>query len=85
MFVRRQPQNAPLFPVAAVEEFLDGLFDNLAGFTGALLDAANNFLLLAFSVLEVVIRERGPFLFQPALGDVPVASDFECCLKKSWF
>jgi hypothetical protein len=29
--------------------------------------------------LEVVIRERGPFLFELALGDVPVAFDFEYC------
>jgi hypothetical protein len=28
--------------------------------------------------LEIIIREPGPFLFQLALGDVPVAFDFEC-------
>jgi hypothetical protein len=28
--------------------------------------------------LEIVIRQLGPFLFQLALGDVPVAFDFEC-------
>jgi hypothetical protein len=32
----------------------------------------------AFGVLEIVIRELGPFLFQLALGDVPVAFDFQC-------
>jgi hypothetical protein len=28
--------------------------------------------------LQIVIRELGPFLFQLALGNVPVALDFEC-------
>jgi hypothetical protein len=28
--------------------------------------------------LQVVVRERGPFLFQRPLGDVPVALDFKC-------
>jgi hypothetical protein len=27
--------------------------------------------------LQVIIREFGPFLFELALGDVPVAFDFE--------
>jgi len=58
--------------------FLEGLFDHFAGFARALLNPANQFILLAFGVLEIVIRELGPFLFQLALGDVPVAFDFEC-------
>jgi hypothetical protein len=29
--------------------------------------------------LEIVVRELRPFLFELALGDVPVAFDFECC------
>src|SRR5664279_4976379 len=58
--------------------FLEHLLDRLAGFPGALLNPANKFFLLAFGVLEIVIRELGPFLFQLALGDVPVAFDFEC-------
>jgi hypothetical protein len=57
--------------------FLEHLLDRLAGFPGALLNPANKFFLLAFGVLEIVIRELGPFLFQLALGDVPVAFDFE--------
>jgi hypothetical protein len=38
------------------------------------------FLLPAFGVLvlEIVIRELGPILFQLAINDVPVAIDFEC-------
>jgi hypothetical protein len=57
--------------------FLQRLLDRFAGFPGTLLDPANKFFLLAFGVLEIVIRELGPFLFQLALGDVPVAFDFE--------
>src|ERR1700676_1681907 len=59
-------------------EFLDHLFYCFAGFAGALLNPANQFFLFAFGVLEIVIRKHGPFLFQLALGNVPVAFDFEC-------
>jgi hypothetical protein len=58
--------------------FFDRFFDRFAGFTGALLNPANQFFLFAFGVLEIVIRELGPLLFQLAFGDVPVAFDFEC-------
>ena len=58
--------------------FLDRFFDRFAGFTSALLNPANQFFRLAFGVLEIVIREFGPFLFQLALGDVPVAFNFKC-------
>src|SRR5664279_2514498 len=57
--------------------FLEHLLDRLAGFPAALLNPANQFFLLAFGVLEIVIRELGPFLFQLALGDVPVSFNFE--------
>jgi hypothetical protein len=67
-----------LFAAAGGARFLDSLFDRFAGFARALLNPANQFFLLAFGVLEIVIRELGPFLFQLALGDVPVAFDFEC-------
>ena len=63
---------------AAGRGFLDGLFDRFAGFAGALLNAAQQFILLAFGELKIVIRELGSLLFQLALGDVPVALDFEC-------
>jgi hypothetical protein len=62
---------------AAGRGFLDGLFDRFTGFAGALLNAAQQFIMLAFGALEIVIRELGPFLFQLALGDVPVAFDFK--------
>jgi hypothetical protein len=66
--------------VAAAGEtrFLAGLFNCFAGFARALLNPAEQFLLFAFNVLEIIIRELRPSLFQLALGDVPVASDFKC-------
>jgi hypothetical protein len=67
-----------LFAAAGGAGFLDGLFDRCTGFARAFLNAANQFILLAFGVLKIAIRELGPFLFQLALGDVPVAFDFEC-------
>src|SRR6185437_15690635 len=67
-----------LLAAAGGAGFRERLFDRFAGFTGALLNPANEFFLLAFDVLEIVIRELCPFLLQLALGDVPVAFDFEC-------
>ena len=58
---------------------LERLFNRFPGFAGALLNSADQFVRLAFDELEIVIRELRPFLFQFALGDVPVAFDFECC------
>jgi hypothetical protein len=66
-----------LFAAASGAGILDGLFDRFPGFAGALLNPANKFFLLAFGELEIVIRELGPLLFQLALGDVPVALNFE--------
>jgi len=40
------------------------LFDRLAGFAGALLNAAHQFVLLAFKELQIVIREAGVLIFQ---------------------
>jgi hypothetical protein len=59
-------------------EILDCLLDGFAGFARFFLDATEEFLLLAFGKLEIVVRERGPFLFQLAFGDVPIAFDFKC-------
>jgi hypothetical protein len=42
------------------------------------LDPAKQFFLLAFGVTKIVVRELRPLLFQFALGDVPVAFNFEC-------
>jgi hypothetical protein len=52
----------PLFPIAIGEEFLDGFVYGFAGFAGAFLNPANDFFLLAFGELKIVIRELGPFL-----------------------
>jgi hypothetical protein len=72
-------------PAAAGRGFLDGLFDRFTGFAGALLNAAQQFIVLAFGALEIVIRKLGPLLFQLAFGDVPVAFDFECSYNSSCF
>ena len=63
--------------ISGRKHIFDCLFDGHTGLTGALLNPTEQFLMLAFDVLEVVIRELGPLLFQFALGDVPVAFDFE--------
>src|ERR1035438_4819631 len=67
-----------LLTAAGGAGFLERLLDRFAGFPGALLNSANKLFLLAFGVLEIVIRELGPLLFQLPFGDVPVAFDFKC-------
>src|ERR1039457_291056 len=67
-----------LLAAAGGAGFLERLLNRFAGFPGALLNSANKLFLLAFGVLEIVIRELGPLLFQLAFGDVPVAFDFKC-------
>ena len=57
---------------------MDGLFDGFARFTGAFLDAPQQFIFLALGEGEIAIGEFAPFLFQFTFGDVPVAFDFEC-------
>ena len=70
--------------IAAGRGFLESLFDRFTGFAGALLNAAQQLVVLAFGELEIVIRELGPLLFQLALGDVPVAFAFECIHNNSF-
>jgi hypothetical protein len=43
---------------------------------GAPLDTANDFVLVALLELKVIIGQVSPFLFQLALGNVPVAFHF---------
>src|SRR5664280_3410945 len=74
-----------LLTAAGGAGFLERLLDRFAGFPGTLLNPADKLFLLAFGVLEIVIRELGPLLFQLALGDVPVAFDFECVHSNSFF
>jgi len=70
--------NIRLLAAAGGAGFLERLLNRFAGFPGTLLNPADKLFLLAFGVLEIVIRELGPLLFQLALGDVPVAFDFKC-------
>jgi hypothetical protein len=68
--------------------FLHSFFDGFTGFAGALLNPANQLVLLALDELEIIIGELGPLLLELALGDVPVAFDFECihiCIYLSVF
>jgi hypothetical protein len=74
-----------LLAAASGAGFFDRFFDRFTGFTRALLNPANYFFLLSNGVLEIVIRELGPFLLQLAFGDVPVALNFECCHRIYWF
>ncbi len=57
--------------------FLDGGFHGFAAFAGALLDAAQQLVLLAFDELQVIVRELGPLLDEIAFDDVPFAFDSE--------
>ena len=61
--------------LAATAAFIHGAFNFFLGLAGALLDASNQFILLALDELQIVIGELRKFLFQPALGDVPVPFD----------
>ena len=70
--------NDCLFAATGAGALLYRVFDNSTGFTSDLLNPANQFFLLAFGVSEIIIREVGPFLFQLAFDNVPVAFDFEC-------
>lgn len=60
-----------------VAGILDGLFDRFSGLASALLDAADEFFFESFHVVEVVIGELAPFLFEATFDDVPVTFDFE--------
>ena len=50
--------------VAGGAGVLDRLFDGFTGFAGALLDPADDLVLLAFRVLEIVVGELGHFCFR---------------------
>jgi hypothetical protein len=57
----------------AAAAFVYGLFDLFLGLAGPFLDAANQFVFLAFGELQIVIGKLCEFLFQFALGNVPVS------------
>ena len=56
---------------------LDGGFHRFTALTGAFLNTAQQFILLAIDELKIVVRKMRPFLFEAAFDDVPVAFDFE--------
>ena len=82
-YSRPQPRNVRLIAATSGAGFLDRFFDRFTGFARTLLNPAQQFFLFAFDELQIAIRELGPFLFQFALGDVPVAFDFECSHNSS--
>ena len=55
----------------------DRLCHRFTGFARALLDATELFLLLAGGELQIVVGELGPLLLDLALGNVPIAFDFQ--------
>jgi hypothetical protein len=57
--------------------FLHGLFDRCASFARALLNPPIKFFVLAFGILQIVIRELGPLLFQLPFRNVPITFDFK--------
>jgi hypothetical protein len=59
--------------VFATAAFVHGALDFFPGVAGAFLDAANQFIFLAFDELQVIVGELGEFLLQLALGNVPVS------------
>ena len=78
MFEHLPPKKASLLATARGGVFLDCVFDHFTGFASELLNPADQFFLLALSVTEIIVCELRPFLFELALGDVPVTFDFEC-------
>jgi hypothetical protein len=62
----------------AVATFTEGLGNFFVVLTGAFLDATDQFIFLAPDELQIIIRELGEFLFQLALGNVPVSFEDKC-------
>jgi hypothetical protein len=61
----------------AATVFTQGLLFFSTGLAGAFLDAADQLFLLALGKSRIVIDELRNFLFQLALGNVPVSFDCE--------
>ena len=57
------------------EAGLDRGLNGLLRGSGALLDAAEEFVRLAFLVLEIVVGQRRPFLLEGAFENVPISFD----------
>jgi hypothetical protein len=54
------------------------------GVADALLNAANQLVLLAFDEFQIVMHQLREFLFQPAFGDFPVAFDKQSAHAIPW-
>jgi hypothetical protein len=59
--------------VVATAAFVYGAFDFFLGAASPFLDTANQFIFFALDELQIVIRQLRKFLFQLALGNVPVS------------
>ena len=59
--------------VFATAAFVHGAFDFFLGAASPFLYAANQFIFFAIDELQIVIRKPREFLFQFALGNVPVS------------
>lgn len=66
-----------IFSDGSSAPLIDGFFHRFTGLPGSLLDSAEQFILLSFDVLEIILSEPRPLLFQIAFDDVPVAFDLE--------
>jgi len=55
----------------------DRLFNDFTELTGTLLKPTEKFVIFTMDVLEIIIREFGPLLFEFAFDNVPVAFDIE--------
>jgi hypothetical protein len=64
-----------VFATAAI--FIHDAFDVRPCLAGTFLDATDQFIFLAFDKLQIIVRQFRKFLFQLALGNVPVSFDFE--------
>ena len=56
-------------------KFADGLLNGFEGLTRALLYPAVEFVLFSLIILEIIVGEAGPLLFELPLDDVPIAFD----------
>lgn len=56
-------------------KFAYGLLNGFEGLTRAFLYPTMEFVLFSLIILEIVVGEAGPLLFELALDDVPIAFD----------
>ena len=55
---------------------MESSFHGVPGFASALLDATNQFLFSPLDILQIIVSELGPFLFQLSLDYIPIPFDF---------